>query len=97
MAPFKTLTNYNFPFAGIVLARRGDLIRCTRIREDLDTGEVYFRFTLNGRKITLEDEEVEIFTLANSKGPLHPYVAMAEGCSILARVRITLNHVNITN
>lgn len=85
---FKTLTNYDSPFAGLVMARRGDLIRCTRIKEDLDTGEVSFRFTLNGRKITLEDSEVEIFTLSNNKGPLYPYVAMADGCSVLARVSI---------
>ena len=77
------------------MARRGDLIRCTRSGEDLDTGKVSFLFTLNGRKIALEDGEVEIFTLKNSNGPLYPYVGMADGCSVLARVRITLNHANV--
>ena len=72
------------------MARRGDLIRCT-IREEISDAEFSFLFTLNGRKIRMKDEK-KVITLKKDKGPYYPYIALADGCSVLARVRIVLDH-----
>ena len=73
------------------MARRGDLIRCTLIGEE--NGEYSFLFTMNGRKINVEKNDDKPFTLKTADGPLYPYIAMADGCSVLARVSILLNAV----
>ena len=73
------------------MARRGDLIRCT-IGEEISDAEFSFLFTLNGRKIRMKDVEEKVITLKKEKGPYYPYIALADGCSVLARVRIVLDH-----
>ena len=67
------------------MARRGDLIRCT-VEKDKN-GEFEFIFTLNGRKICVQEGEEIPLTLEEGNG-LYPYIAMADGCSVLARVRM---------
>ena len=67
------------------MARRGDLIRCTMV-EGKSSDEVSFFFTLNGRMISTQDENATSFALKKDDG-LYPYIAMADGCSVLARVR----------
>ena len=79
-------------YTGLVMARRGDLIRCTLIGEEND-GQCSFLFTMNGRKINVEKSDEKPFTLDTENGPLYPYIAMADGCSVLARVSIILNAV----
>jgi len=69
---------------GPAMARRGDLIRCT-IREENSDGEFSFLFTLNGRKIRMKDEK-KVITLKKDKGPYYPYIALADGCGVLARM-----------
>ena len=79
------------PYTGLVMARRGDLIRCTLIKEE-DGGECSFLFTMNGRKINVERNH-ETFNLNNANGGLYPYIAMADGCSVLARVSVLVNAI----
>ena len=73
------------------MARRGDLIRCTLIGQE--NGEYSFLFTMNGRKIDVEKNDDKPLTLKTANGQLYPYIAMADGCSVLARVSILLNAV----
>ena len=75
------------------MARRGDLIRCTLINGENGDKEYSFLFTMNGRKINVEKNDDKSFTLKTADGPLYPYIAMADGCSVLARVSILLNAV----
>ena len=51
-------------------------------------------FTLNGRKILIkttsaEEEDDRVFMDYDSNKPLHPYIGMTEGCSVLAKVNIS--------
>ena len=71
------------------MARRGDLIRCT-MEKERNGEEFEFIFTLNGRKICRQEGEEKPLTLEKRDG-LYPYIAMADGCSVLARVRIAVN------
>lgn len=72
------------------MGSRGDQIRCTVLidNEKVNVGkkEVPVLFFLNGKKIVTEQGEYHF--LLNSDKPLHPYVGMTDGCSVLAKVRI---------
>ena len=70
------------------MARRGDRIRCTVMIEnkwEID-GKVPVVFTLNGKKIIMENGEEQIFMDADK--PLYPFIAMTDGCIALVKVRI---------
>ena len=81
--------------AGPVIALRGDRIRCTVMFENEQTreGKVPVLFTVNGRKImiyTHDGKDPEIF-IDSGKLPC-PYIAMNDGCSVLAKVRALHEH-----
>ena len=76
------------------MASRGDRIRCTVMFEDLKEKEdgkkqVPICFTLNGKRILLRREETDrVFMDYDHDKPLYPYIAMTDGCSVLAKVSI---------
>ena len=58
--------------------------------------QVPISFTLNGtRMIILRDNQT--FMDYDSDTPLYPYIAMTEGCSVLAKVRISILQKLINN
>ena len=78
------------------MAFRGDLIRCTVLfnkAKNINDAKVRVPvvFTLNGKRITPEGQEDEIFTHYNTNGEgLFPYIGMMDkGCSVLAKVKFT--------
>ncbi|KAJ7379860.1 hypothetical protein OS493_012612 [Desmophyllum pertusum] len=71
---------------GPAVARRGDRIRCTVMIEnkrEID-GKVPVVFTLNGKKIIMENGEEQIFMDADK--PLYPFIAMTDGCIALVKM-----------
>ena len=82
------------------MASRGDRIRCTVMFENAQERngrvQVPIFFTLNGtRMIILRDNQT--FMDYDSDTPLYPYIAMTEGCSVLAKVRISILQKLINN
>lgn len=77
------------------MASRGDRIRCTVMFENAQERngrvQVPIFYTLNGtRMIILGDNQA--FMDYDSDTPLYPYIAMTEGCSVLAKVRISIHN-----
>ena len=94
------LCNYGLSHAGPAVASRGDRIRCTVMFENAQERngrvQVPIFFTLNGtRMIILRDNQ--IFMDYDPDTPLYPYIAMTEGCSVLAKVRISILQKLINN
>ena len=80
--------------SGPAMARQGDCIGCKVLFEnvrDVD-GKIPVFFTLNGRRIILQDEESEgeSMIFMDFKKLLFPFISMTEGSSVLAKVRSTL-------
>ena len=72
------------------MASRGDRIRCTvdylldNAQERNGKLQVPIFFTLNGRRIiVLRNDQISM----DRDQPLYPYIAMAGGSSVLAKVR----------
>lgn len=97
--PLNALNHSFFSYAGPVGAFRGDRIRCTvmfgegKKAKDGKT-QVPICFTLNGRKILIKatsakEEDDRVFMDYDSDKPLHPYIGMTEGCSVVAKVNIS--------
>jgi len=83
-------------YTGPVLAFRGDQIRCTVMfeEEQMKRGKaiVPICFTLNGRKILIKStrqREITDRVYMDHDKPLYPYIGMADGCSVLAKVSIS--------
>ena len=73
------------------MAYRGDLIGCSIKFETITNGKVPVAFTLNGRRIT-EDDEIWIDYTPGGK-PMYPYIGMGhQGIRVLAKV-CTINSV----
>jgi len=73
------------------MAYRGDLIGCSIKFERITNGKVPVAFTLNGRRIT-EDDEIWIDYTPGGK-PMYPYIGMGhQGIRVLAKV-CTINSV----
>jgi len=73
---------------GPVMARRGDRIRCTVMfenkREKSGKVQVPVVFSLNGKKVVIQDGEGQFFV--DDDKPLFPYVGMTDGSSVLAKM-----------
>ena len=79
------------------MASRGDRIRCTVMfgneKEEGGKKQVPICFTLNGKRILIErteeyDETDRVFMDYDHDKPLYPCIAMSDGSSVLAKVRI---------
>ena len=71
------------------MASRGDLIRCTVMFENQQERngkvQVPICFTLNSARMIIQGNSQ---ILMDYDKPLYPYIAMTEGCSVLAKVGI---------
>ena len=79
------------------MARRGDRIRCTVMfenkREKSGKVQVPVVFSLNGKKVVIQDGEGQFFV--DDDKPLFPYVGMTDGSSVLAKVGTTCTRANL--
>ena len=87
---------FTFTYTGYAMAFRGDLIRCTvGFKDEKKISSTKVRvpvvFTLNGKRITPEGQQDELFTHYDPNGQgLFPYIGMMDkGCSVLAKVMFT--------
>lgn len=89
----RDLRNYCYYFffthAGFPTVRRGDRIRCTVMFEQKKSirggqNEVPVCFTLNGRKIIIQDSEEDERIVYPQF--LYPCISMTDGYSVLAKV-----------
>ena len=81
------------------MASRGDRIRCTvmfddEIEREGGKRQVPICFTFNGRMILIKgteqhEETDRVFMAYDDDKPLYPYIGMADGCSVLAKVSKT--------
>ena len=79
------------------MARRGDRIRCTVMfenkREKSGKVQVPVVFSLNGKKVVIQDGEGQFFV--DDDKPLFPYVGMTDGSSVLAKVGTKCTRANL--